>query len=544
MRRKGKFLALLLMVVMIVGIFGSCKPASTTSNVAVGSPSKYATPVEIKIPVYDRGTPGQAPVDNNYWTKYVQTNFGDKWNIKVTFVAIPRTTDVDKFNMLLAANNAPDVIDSYDWTTAMSFYNRGVYQTLNLNQIKSFAPEFYKYYGSLLSFGNLAGKQIFLAAARPTAYNSISMIRQDWLDKAGLSMPKNLEDYENTLLKFKELKLGVTTTIPATLNIGSNSSFYYAGYPYDKTLTEKNIALYYDTAVVALNYPAVKARLKMDNQFMNEGLYSPNWALDSDNSKARSDFTNGNAGVFGEYLAQNPPTIQTLIKNVPTAKVSFLPTSALVPTGNVNSGRFDNPFGMLSGINKTCKNPEAVLMYFDWMSNKENLFAMQNGIEGKTYTMGTNGIPATVTYTGEERMNTNNNKDMWCLVSEGKDLGTDAKNLDAQKFSFAYTGYEYLIQAKYDDFQVASKTYVYDFFFNRSITSLTKYGSTLGQKWKADYVKLLTCKTTDFESTYTAAVSDYLSSGFQAILDEKTIAYTDTKAGKFLSAPTSSTSSK
>lgn len=35
-------------------------------------PKAYDEQIELKIPVYDRGMQGQADVDNNYWTNYVQ----------------------------------------------------------------------------------------------------------------------------------------------------------------------------------------------------------------------------------------------------------------------------------------------------------------------------------------------------------------------------------------------------------------------------------------------------------------------------------------
>ena len=50
----------------------------------------FAETVEIKVPVYDRSKAGYPAVDDNYWTKWIQENFGDKYNVKVTYVAIPR----------------------------------------------------------------------------------------------------------------------------------------------------------------------------------------------------------------------------------------------------------------------------------------------------------------------------------------------------------------------------------------------------------------------------------------------------------------------
>ena len=80
--------------VTMAGALASCGGGGTGANVDVDEimaredVENYVYPeqVEIKIPVYDRGNAGQADVTNNYWTKYVQTEFGDKHNIKVTFI--------------------------------------------------------------------------------------------------------------------------------------------------------------------------------------------------------------------------------------------------------------------------------------------------------------------------------------------------------------------------------------------------------------------------------------------------------------------------
>ena len=104
----------------------------------------YPEQVEIKIPVYDRGTPGQAPVTDNYWTKYVQTEFGDKHNIKVTFISVPRKEEITKFNQLLAgkAENQPDIIYNYDYPSIVAFADQGAFQVLDEEMIKKYAPTF------------------------------------------------------------------------------------------------------------------------------------------------------------------------------------------------------------------------------------------------------------------------------------------------------------------------------------------------------------------------------------------------------------------
>ena len=117
-------------------------------------------------------------------------------------------------------------------------------------------------------------------------------------------------------------------------------------------------------------------------------------------------------------------------------------------------------------------------MYFEWLAQDENLFVMQNGIENVTYKV-EDKIPVLIDdYTGEERLNYNSNKDMWCLVTEGKDYGSDEKNLAVQKKTYAPAGFEDLIQQSYDGYQ-KTKEYKYtDFLFDRSIDSLSQYAET------------------------------------------------------------------
>ena len=54
----------------------------------------FAENVTLQVPVYDRGVEGIPDVVNNYWTQWIQENFGDKYNITVEFEPIPRTNQM------------------------------------------------------------------------------------------------------------------------------------------------------------------------------------------------------------------------------------------------------------------------------------------------------------------------------------------------------------------------------------------------------------------------------------------------------------------
>lgn len=524
-----KAVCALISVVTAVSLLSACGAKKTTVNKAdLTGPKPYDEQIELKIPVYDRGMQGQADVDNNYWTKYVQENFGDEYNIKMTFVPITRKEDVSVFNQLLAAGEQPDILFSYDYPTVMSYYSRGAFQPIDEDVLKLYAPTFYENSKALDEYVMADGERYFLAATRPKDYSWTMVVRQDWLDKAGLQMPQSREEFIEMLRKFKELKLGGEDTIPLAKQL---DNAYFANYAQrEYPLSEEDNAMYSDITVASLTWEPTKKELQYWNQLYNEGLISPEWMLDKDGSKMRADFISGKVGVYGFYLSQNPPVVQSLMENVPDAKLSVLGPYWGTPEGGVPSGRADWPFGMVAGISKKCEHPEAVMMYYEWLSQPENLFVMQNGIEGVTYNM-ENDIPVLVdNYTGTERLNYNSNKDMWCLVTESKNYGSEELNLEAQKVTYAPAGFEYLIQENYDYYQETSKQYQYtDFLFDRSIETLSQYAETLKSKWEVIQVDLITCKPEEFDAKYEAACKEYLASGYQAVLDEKAKVYKEMK---------------
>ena len=56
----------------------------------------FAENVTITIPVYDRGQAGVPNVEDNYWTNWIQENFGNKYNVTVKYVGIPRSDVMNK----------------------------------------------------------------------------------------------------------------------------------------------------------------------------------------------------------------------------------------------------------------------------------------------------------------------------------------------------------------------------------------------------------------------------------------------------------------
>lgn len=503
----------------------------------------YPEQIELKIPVYNRSD--ELPdVTDNYWTKYVQKEFGDKHNIKMTFISIPRNEEVTVFNQLMAGKkeNQPDIIFNYDYPSIVSFADMEYFQELDEEMIKKYAPTYYENTVALDEYTYLNGKKLFLAGNRPKAYNYVTLIRKDWIEKTGRNpetdCPKNTEEYLDLLRDFRDMKLGGDKTIPENKSMGNANygNHYYRPHPYPAI----EHALYSDITVASLTYEPTKLSLQQDNLKYNEGLVSPEWYLDKDGSKAKEAFIMGKAGTYGLYLTKTPNIIADLKANVPGAEVMVLPGYADERYNHGTPGRMDNPFGLMTGINTFCEHPEAVLMYYEWLSQPENLYTMQNGVEGKTYYKqevetenGMVEIPVLIDgYEGEERLNYNANKDMWCLVIEGKDLGDDYVNAVAQAETYAPDGYEHLIMDAYEN-DLANKDFAYtDYMFTKPITSLSKYQGELLELWREAQTALTNCKPEEFDALYEQYCERYLATGYQEILDEKRAVFEEEQAAK------------
>ena len=160
-------------------------------------------PVELRVEVFDRALPGYQ-ADNNYWTKWIQKNFGDPNNITMKFVPVVRLHEIERLNVLMASNDAPDIVFTYDLPTVYNYVRYGGLTDLG-KPLDKYGPNLKKYLGrEVLDLGVFNGAQYTIPAKR-VLYGAINgFIRKDWLDKLGMPMPKTTQEWYNTMKAFKE----------------------------------------------------------------------------------------------------------------------------------------------------------------------------------------------------------------------------------------------------------------------------------------------------------------------------------------------------
>ncbi|OAS18013.1 extracellular solute-binding protein [Paenibacillus oryzisoli] len=525
-------------VIVLASLLSACSsttkeasPSATAGSTSSATPVASKDPVTLKVEMFDRGNApaGAGPVDNNFWTQWIQKNFGDPNNIKLQFIPVPRSQEVDKLNVLMASGDAPDLVFTYDTTTINNYVKSGGLTDLS-SVIDANGPNLKKFLGTeVLSYGIFSGKQYTIPAKRTLQFTQSSYIRKDWLDKLGMPVPKTTDEFYKTMKAFKEKDPGKTggKVIPydfsaldsaAITSAGSTTSFI------KKLSEEENYALSTSNYIPELTKPGYKEGIQFLNKMNSEGLINPDFALDKDGKSFEKDASNGLVGAFTALAAHQNlfgtgNVFDTLKKNVPGAE--YVAMDPFTNEEGKSVKAIYDPIGVYMMVPKSSKRAVEVIKYLDWMSKPDVLFTLQNGIEGQHYTL-ENGFPKAIT-TDEAKKTFYNNADI-AIVINGKDFGSLDKNIEATALSFP----------PYKELAIQTiKNGLKDGFtiprFDRPIESEIKYGKTLKDKAIEVVIKSIMAKPDDFGKTFDAGVQEYLKIGGQTVTDERRAAYKDMK---------------
>jgi len=544
-----KLVSLLLALCLVIGIASFAGADEAATGIASWEP--FAERVTITVPVYDRSKAGYPAVDDNYWTKWIQANFGDKYNIDVQYVAIPRGDVMTKYSLLIADKKTPTILMEYDYPKVAQWANDGAMTEINLEEFAKVAPTYYQAMvdNNQLGYTDINGKTYFVLSERPyynTTFAFATFVRMDWLRQVGYDhVPANYAEQVDAINKIIAAGIcehPISTGIPTSAYIGN---FGYRDFPVSDE-GEKEWAIHSSLGTPCFSWYPTERMLKRANAEYHMGWYSEEFDLDKNSSgmatdQAQTDFINGQAYSYGGYIASNMAWLTAFYENNPGAELAIASPYGGIEEG-VNTGciRADNPFGMIVGFSSLATEDQlkAAWMLMEWMIQEENLFVLENGVEGKTYTLGEDGLPVMLEYTGEEMLNHNNNIDMTCLVHASKKVGTIEQTIKQmspvglpQDFS------EALINNYYDLKKIADEGKAYsDPIFAVAIESESEYSASLLSLYQEYYAKLVKCDPAEFDALFAQYSQEFLEAGYQEIIDERLQAY---EAGNTTKLPAS-----
>ena len=339
----------------------------------------------ISAAVFDRGEvpSAEGSYQDNRWTRWMEEETG----IKVNWIPIPRNEARQKYNLLVASNDAPDLIVDYDIYLISSLVKQGVLQPLD-DLIENNSVAYKEYLNNnpdLREFVTYSGKMYALTSKRSidAAINHGMWIRQDWLDNLGLSMPDTDEELLEVARAFRDGDPdGNGTNDTTAFSIQNWHEIFFTMYQASGLWYNENGVLEY-----GLLLDRYADGLKFFKTCYDENLIDHEFITDKDFSRQKALWANGKSGILTNTWQES--NNRELMQNNPQANpVPLKPVSTKYGRNGLWQEVAPN---LYSGLSKDAKNPEAVIKFADWMIDK-GWFTLRFGTEGVYHNL-VDGVP-------------------------------------------------------------------------------------------------------------------------------------------------------
>lgn len=210
-------------------------------------------------------------------------------------------------------------------------------------------------------------------------------VRQDWLDKLGIEMPTNLDEFVEMLRAFKTSDLdgnGQDDTIPLTMPATLQPMDIFAAY----FGTRNEVYMKDGQAVVPFRTEEYKEFMEFMKTLYDEGLIDQEIPTNTSYSTIREKFNTGRAGAAVMWDDSSSSFIDGLAKSGIEGEVAYMPAFQNEDgTGALGMSYFaaDSPIG----ITTACENPQEVFdTFFGWLLNSENgIITTSVGMEGYNF---------------------------------------------------------------------------------------------------------------------------------------------------------------
>lgn len=539
-----KSISIMLACLMAMTVFAGCKGSDSSKSASTDKQAnsseivdgKFVKTRNITVEIYDRNNDGGSKPEDNYYTKYIKEGMLKDHNVNVTFVPVPRWTETEAINNLLAANNAPDVCVTYSYPTVQTYANMGgiVDMSSYLDKNKALLPNLW----SLLGDENIdydkdpeKGTRWAIEAKLFNNSRINTFVREDWLKKLNLPEPKTIDEFEKTIKAFKDnastlLGANADKMVPFSLSfdVGWRAATMLDSYVPDN-MSDKDTYVYgFDDRHIL--YPNVKTGYKKLNDWYNQGLIWKDFALYPAGDKTEDNMMK--AGYVGAFIhnwdypyRDGDNGITANLKKLVSPDAGYIAVDPFKDDAGKYRKFVSAPIDRKLFFPATNKEPVASLMYLDWLSKLENRKFLQIGDEGVTHVTQQDGAIKTIAAKEDKIMNSPNNLDYTTTIN-GLDLGN--KDLNVKSLALGYAGVdEKYISKAYNIAQ--TDTRVGKHFNVGEIKSEEGQGEALKTKRDNFIDQAVVAKPTQFDSVFDSGLKDYLSSGGQKIIDERKAAY-------------------
>ncbi len=515
---------------------GAQEKTEDTTETAEIVDGKFVKTREITVEVYDRDNEGGSAPEDNFYTNYIKEGMLRDHNVKVTFVPVPRWTEVQQINNLLAAADAPDICLTYDYPTIQTYAGMGGVTDLStyVDEYKDMLPNLWSWLGETNiywdknpTYGTLWAIEGKLAVLNRTN----TFVREDWLKKLNIAEPTTQEEFEAMLIAFRDnadtlLGADADKMVPFSISfdVGWRADHLIGSYiPNDITDKEFYVNGFDDRKLLQ---SGIKDGIRVLNKWYNEGLVWKDFAL-----YPAGDTTEDNmmkAGYVGAFIhnwdypyRNGENSIQYSLQQLVGPDAGYIAIEPFKNEAGVYKKFLSGPNDRKIFFPSTNDEPLASLLYLDWISKPENRQFLQIGEEGVTHEVLADGSIKAIAATGDKIMNSQNNID-YTITCNGLDLGDVDKTIKSIANGYANVDPRYIEKAfpiTTNEGRIGQNVNV------GTIKSEEGMGPALSAKRDTLYDQAVVAPSEDFDSVFDSGLSDYLASGGQAIIDERIAAW-------------------
>ena len=494
---------------------------------------KFKETKHIVVEIYDRGNDGGSDPENNMYTDYIKKGMLEDHNVDVTFKKVPRWTEVEEINNLLSANSAPDVCVTYSYPTIQTYANMGGVIDLApyVETYKKDLPNLWNWLGDTNINWDKDPKTgtLWCVEAKLAVSNRvITYVRQDWLDKLGMKAPTTKDEFEKMLVAFKDnadtlLGSDASRMIPYSVSydVGwraatliesfldpkmSDKEFYINGFD-DRKLTENG----------------TKEGVRLLNKWYNMGLMWNDFAQYGSGDTTEDDMMKaGFVGAFThnwDYPYRNgDDSINANLQRNVGKDAKFVAIDPFEDKNGTHTKFVSGPIDRKVFFPSTNKEPLASLLYLDWISAPEHIQYLQIGDEGVTHDVTSDGAIQVKAATGNAIMNSGMNID-YTITVNGLKLTSEELTNKSRALNYPGIPAEDVLNSHKianTDLRIGKNVNV------GAIAAEEGVGDTLSQLRDTVYDKAVVAPVADFDKVWDTELKNYLSSGGQAIIDERT----------------------
>lgn len=488
---------------------------------------------QIVVEIYDRGNDGGSDPENNMYTEYIKKGMLEEHNVEVTFKKVPRWTEVEELNNLLAAGTAPDICVTYSYPTVLTYAKMGGVIDLK-NYVEDYreeVPNLWNWLGEDNIYWDKNPKDGTLWAIegrRAEQQRIVTFVRKDWLEKLNRKEPTTRQEFEDMLVAFQEnaeLLLGkdADKMIPFSVSydIGWRASNLITSFMAPEITDKEFYVNGFDDRMVTQN--GTKEAVRLLNKWYNQGLLWKDFALYGSGDTTEDDKIK--AGYVGAFMQSWDQPFRNgddsynanLLRNVGEDA-----RYVAVDCFENSEGKYAKWLYSSAGDRKiffpvTNDEPLASLLYLDFISKPETIKFLQAGEEGVTHNVLESGAIEIIAATGDAIQNSGKNID-YTITCNGVNFGDE--KLAALSLAYGYAGADPELVMAAD--KIARQDGLSPKNVNvGDIEAEAGVGDTLTAKRDQLFDQAVVAKEADFDTVWDSLMSEYLSAGAQDIMAER-----------------------